>query len=198
MMSTISHIPPARSVDVLLGIVAFVLIVFANRYVETSYDRYRVMRVDGPQSHYHEEPVIEGEVLYWAEFGVEGRLVERVALREDTLRTDRFYPSEHWAREIYWSYRAKENGSVAVDLTHFDRTGLRVGIFATDGDSYYRVAIARSEDQVVILDDLHNGRWFWFDVVENERRDRYKTIDIRRLMGTDVAISGLVVVGIEE
>jgi hypothetical protein len=187
-------IPAARSSEVFCGVLLLVLLVFVMRWVESSYDHYREFRHDGSQVHYEAEPVALGEVIYWADLG-KGRLVhERVTGNAGSVVTESMYPSEYWPREVFWSLRSSETGRITVPVVDQWAEGAQVGIFVSDGDSYSRVGIAWSGEEFRALDDLHDGRWFWFDVTSRDRLAGTKVINVRRLMGPDVAISAVVVV----
>ena len=193
MMSTTAHIPPARSVDVLTGIIIFVVLVFTNRYVESAYDHYRVIRGDGSQSHYESEPLNRGTVVYWAELGRDARVSNRVGANR-LLTFENLHPADYWQREVYWSFRTNGTAALKLNLDPVSQEGLQVGIFIVDGNTYHRIGVGRSGEQTRIFDDLHDGRWFWFDVTEEELARLSKEITIIKLMGSDVAIAGLVIV----
>lgn len=92
-------------------------------------------------------------------------------------------------RLISGAAQAPQEGQINVHLPA-GRVS-HIGVFLTDGDSFRRASLLRSDRQQIVAQGLHDGRWIVFPVTPNELRTAMKHIAITRLLGASVAVSGV-------
>jgi len=184
-------LPPATLADLAAGLFLMMLAVTAAALLDVLYEPYRDARVHGSQTHYQ----LDDAVLYWAEFGRAADLNVKTAATSVSVELDGIHPAQPWMeREVFWSARTVDEGT--IDIRFPPALSVQaVRLFVVDGDSFMRVSLLQSGDQVRFANSHHDGVWLDFPVTVGERKAGRKSILLKKLVGDDARISALVLTG---
>ena len=184
-------LPPATLTDLAAGLLLMMLAVTAAALLDVLYEPYRDARVHGSQTHYQ----VDDAVLYWAEFGRAADLNVKTAATAVSVELDGIHPAQPWMeREVFWSARTVDEGT--IDIRFPPALSVQaVRLFVVDGDSFMRVSLLQSGDQVRFAMSHHDGVWLDFPVTVGERKAGRKSILLKKLVGDDARISALVLTG---
>ena len=191
MKSQRPSLPPATLADLAAGLFLMMLTVAAAALLDALYEPYRDVRVHGSQAHYQ----VDDAVLYWAEFGRTAELNVKTAAKSVSVELDGIHPAQPWMeRAVFWSARTVDEGTIDIRFPPALPIQL-VKLFVVDGDTFFRVSLLQSGDQVRFANSHHNGVWLDFPVSIGEREAGRKTILLKKLVGDDARISALVLTG---
>ncbi|MCB0323844.1 MAG: hypothetical protein KDD69_09735 [Bdellovibrionales bacterium] len=166
----------------------------AGAAITRAFEQIIPERTDELQHHYHRLPqwaAASGKKLvYWTELGRQGTLsITKVPAAGFSLDTGTFSPGTSWNRDVPWHLTA--SGSAQLLLTFPPNTIHEVGLFMTDGDTYWRSSIVQSNAEKQIASELHNGKWLFFRVFPDESAAGEKQFTFTQLTGNSVTVSAL-------
>lgn len=177
-----------------------VILVAGSAWVETLFFKRHVPGWDGGSEQDFHDPValleqIDKGVWYWVDFGKEGKLHnERLGNGEIKIKTTDFTIGEGWPnRQVSWYMKAAERGQIELEFAP-NSPYTQVMIFMTDGDSPWRMSHVENDYYHLAASSLHNGRWYIFELNEQERAAGRFQVKFFKIMGANVAVSSLVVI----
>ncbi len=184
-----------------LTLLIFLVLYGAGCVVQHLYDSSSTPKADGPQSDYQTfsgtPEVSHHQPIYWAELGRDGVLISELIKNPGiSLKTLDFSSGAPWARNIYWSLRAINSGSLTLRFpphTEQNPAPSHLALYLTDGDSFSRISLLRKPGSKQIVDDLHNGRWIFLKLTSDERVLGEVNILFNKLSGSDIALSAAAV-----
>ncbi len=186
--------PPPLARSLTTTFIAGMVLVLSAYGVDMLYERFSPPRSDGSQSHYYalEKSIsAKGEKpLYFAELGKNREIVTtRDHDSRITLNFEGFTAGNAWMRPVAWHISAENNGRLSISFPPnlIDRAEL----FFTDGDSWSRMSRAESGASDVIIDQIHDGRWFTLRFSAEEQFRGQAEITFTKLSGSDVSVSAI-------
>lgn len=169
--------------------------------VQHLYESSSPLQTDSPQADYRNfsdaREFQKHSPIFWAELGKDGILLSEIVKNPTvSLKTLDFIPGPPWARNVYWSVRATDSGSLTLRFPpHSEQTPApsHLAVYLTDGDSLSRISLLRKPEVKRIVDDLHNGRWIFLKLTSDERIQGEAIILFSKLSGNDIALSAVAV-----
>ena len=173
----------------------------AGCVIQQLYENSSPLQADSPQADYRNfseaKEINKRSPIFWAELGKDGILSSDVIKNPAiSLKTLDFTPGAPWARNVYWSIRATNSGSLTVSFPpHSEQNPApsHLAVYMTDGDSLSRISLLRKPEVKWIVDDLHNGRWIFLKLTSDERTRGEANILFSKLSGADIALSAVAV-----
>lgn len=181
------------SKTLLLTIFTIIILLSTFQFVSNLYFTNSPLRLDSPQADYFtlKQRALASPVDYWAELGKDSLITPVIDSSIFKLTLSNFSRGKSFAREVYWSIQALNTGLLEISFP--SATKSTISIYLTDGDSFHRMSRIRSDNnqQDLIADDLHNGKWFDLSISNTESASGIKQIQIDRLNGENISISAI-------
>ncbi|MBL7661346.1 hypothetical protein JNK13_01200 [bacterium] len=125
---------------------------------------------------------------YWVELGKNSTLGEdRLPARGHKIWLEGFEIGSGWNRAVPWYVYANNSGMLRFEFPP-DQVQA-VGVFMTDGDSYWRMGRIRSQGFNELAQGLHDGRWYFIPLTTEERSKGEVRIYFDRYTGSNIALS---------
>ena len=180
--------------DFVLFIFFGILTIVFFSWVSSSYKIYHPKLISQDQSNYFEIEDLgrkrSTELVFKSELGLNQNLIDLGKLPAQTnVDFKGFNFGDSWHRPISWHLNSPAQAS--IELKFPSNSLNQVAIYFTDGDSIWRMSMVKTDDKMIGIDKLHNGRWVFFPISEEENEFGQKYIEFNRLTGNGVSISGL-------
>ncbi len=165
----------------------------AERVKKLYYER-TPPHVDGPQEHYRDIthiPSLENHSpLFWVELGKNDRLVTGLIFEPNfSVELPGFSVGLAWRRPVSW--HVYTNGQGVVKVSFPPGVATHLALFATDGDSFWRMWKLMHSGETIVVDGLHDGRWIVVPLTAEERVRGSAELELSKLTGANIALSAI-------